>query len=444
MSRSKIEFYKSYFSLAREIRDNWGLWGAEQSVPLPSMKQLISLLEAAYLAGMKTEEGRRLSFVVCCLPRSGEVVQDLPYDATESIDSWVFDRDRDLNIEELRRLSVSTDIDSSAIWVRFPEEPDGPMSIHGLLNLGSSYGKARKAFGYTYSPLPRALSIRVEFPGKLAIYKGNYPIALFQDGRIQIPLPIGELKGAHPIFSSGIDLISDEITRPKHDSSVGGVKFEWIAYINTILAILNVVHLGGHGGTLIIADRNCNFIKEGSVKIKYKFSLDPDFLRRCFIDFVNTRNQACSESVPEYYGNENIPTMKGIPLADTKEDLPDVETLLRRLIDNCHFVGKLSSTDGALIIRNDLSVEGFGAEILLDKTEPVEIYKTTSKGDKERFDSEEYGMRHRSAMRLCGATSALVAFVVSQDGGVSLVWNEDGKVLLQTGIRIENLDMQFF
>lgn len=47
-------------------------------------------------------------------------------------------------------------------------------------------------------------------------------------------------------------------------------------------------------------------------------------------------------------------------------------------------------------------------------------------------------------MRLCGATSALVAFVVSQDGGVSLVWNEDGKVLVQAGIRIENLDMQFF
>ena len=59
------------------------------------------------------------------------------------------------------------------------------------------------------------------------------------------------------------------------------------------------------------------------------------------------------------------------------------------------------------------------------------------------FDSEERGMRHRSAIRLCAANSNVAAFVVSQDGGVTLVWNRQGRVYVKSGITTTNVNMIF-
>jgi len=59
------------------------------------------------------------------------------------------------------------------------------------------------------------------------------------------------------------------------------------------------------------------------------------------------------------------------------------------------------------------------------------------------FDSEESGMRHRSAIRLCAANSYVAAFVVSQDGGVTLVWNRQGRVYVKSGITTTNVNMIF-
>jgi hypothetical protein len=132
---------------------------------------------------------------------------------------------------------------------------------------------------------------------------------------------------------------------------------------------------------------------------------------------------------------------------DVQQDLFQTECLLgdaqRNLAETCSFIGRFSGTDGALIMQTDLSVEGFGVEILLDKAMPARVYEVkmpSGKGEVE-LDSEQFGMRHRSAMRLCAAVPNLVIFVISQDGTVSLVWNEDGKVFFRSGIRIMNRNM---
>ena len=52
-----------------------------------------------------------------------------------------------------------------------------------------------------------------------------------------------------------------------------------------------------------------------------------------------------------------------------------------------------------------------------------------------------FGMRHRSAIRLCGTVDNLAVFVVSQDGGVSLIWNDKGDCYYKNGIQITNANM---
>jgi DNA integrity scanning protein DisA with diadenylate cyclase activity len=56
-------------------------------------------------------------------------------------------------------------------------------------------------------------------------------------------------------------------------------------------------------------------------------------------------------------------------------------------------------------------------------------------------DSESFGMRHRSALRCVGVTDQVAAFVVSQDGQVSLFWKQDGRVLMKRNVNTANPNM---
>lgn len=46
-------------------------------------------------------------------------------------------------------------------------------------------------------------------------------------------------------------------------------------------------------------------------------------------------------------------------------------------------------------------------------------------------------------MRLCAAMPELAVFVVSQDGGISVVWNDEGQVYFKSGARTTNVNMVF-
>jgi DNA integrity scanning protein DisA with diadenylate cyclase activity len=59
----------------------------------------------------------------------------------------------------------------------------------------------------------------------------------------------------------------------------------------------------------------------------------------------------------------------------------------------------------------------------------------------EELDSEQFGMRHRSAIKLCLQCDDIIVFVVSQDGGISLIWNKERKVYLKSDIKTTNLNM---
>ncbi len=460
MAEDQIQLHSFPNDLADLISRIWDtcIVGGDTYVcpSLPGESQLRSLLEVAYLAGMQTEEARPLSFMLCCTPKhdsvrrheqSGFINPKLfapksevvwRHKQSSSVEAWVFTKDRPFEIREIRRLAVAADVEASAIWVQFSERSGEPMSIHGLLNFGSSWANARRALAYHYDSLPEALLVRVEGPGQVTVYQGNYSIASLQAGCLQAMLPIADLLGAYPLFKEGQDILRNEIIPPEYGTLLGLHDFEWFAYVNTILAIVNSVKLGGHGGSLIFAGMDCGLVESEFVKIKYRLAPHLDHLREHFVDSVNMYNQFGGKLLPKYAEDEDSQQERLM----TESMLKDTQ---RTLSETCSFVGRLSGTDGALILRTDLSVEGFGAEILLDKAMPVKVYEVKEPLEKQESerDSEQFGMRHRSAMRLCAAVSDLVIFVISQDGGVSLVWNDGGEVCFRTGIRIMNRNMVF-
>jgi hypothetical protein len=426
--------------LARQVSSIWTTYigGDYIRPPLPDEMRLRSLLEVAYLAGMETEEARPLKFTLCCTPKL-EVVHR--YGQDSFVEAWPFATDRPFSVQEIRRIVVATDIDTSAIWVRFSENPDEPLSIHGLLNLGSSWTNARNAFSYHYDSLPEALLVRVQAPGHLIVYQGEYSIASLQAGKLQVgvlPLTTMDLFGAYSLFREGHNFLRSQIASPKHEPLREWREVEWLAYVNTILAVVNTIQIGGHGGALILVGMNSDIVRDELVKIKYKLLPLYNHLRRHFIEFMSLRHRVGDMVYLAETKDEGAPS---------EQELNFTECLLkdaqRRLAETCSFVGNLSGTDGALILRADLSVEGFGAEILLDKVKRAKVYKVSDplEGDIEELDSDQFGMRHRSAMRLCSTVSDIVAFVVSQDGGVSLVWNDRGEVCFKPGIKTTNVNM---
>ena len=191
------------------------------------------------MASMETEESRPLKFNLCCTPIVDVVRRD---QTDEIVEDWAFDKDRAFTIQEVRRLAVSTNVESSAIWVRFSDIPKQPLSIHGLLNLGSSWASARKAYTYHYSPLPEALLIKVESPGRLHVYQGQFLIASLGMGESQVggTMSLLDLLGVYPLFIQGHDLLRKEIIPPKHEPVKEWHEFEWMAYVNTILAVVNI------------------------------------------------------------------------------------------------------------------------------------------------------------------------------------------------------------
>ncbi len=100
------------------------------------------------------------------------------------------------------------------------------------------------------------------------------------------------------------------------------------------------------------------------------------------------------------------------------------------MAEDCIVTGKLSGTDGALFLRNDVEVEVLGTEIVLDKSKRSIVYEVNQSmsDENEELNSEQFSMRHGSAIRLCSSTSDVAVFVVSQDSGTGSVWNEKGRV----------------
>jgi hypothetical protein len=115
------------------------------------------------------------------------------------------------------------------------------------------------------------------------------------------------------------------------------------------------------------------------------------------------------------------------------------------LVGSAEVIAGLAAVDGALVLTSDLRPLGFGAEIVLDAAELVIAHEVTGHGQSPdswpAVDSESFGMRHRSALRSVGVANQTAAFVVSQDGHVSLFWKQDGRVLLKRHVNTANPNM---
>ena len=406
-----------------------GVDGAHVRPVLPSHVHLSRLIEVLYVASQLTEELRPLRFFAACAPESEGVIRQYGFG---DVEAWEFEQARPFNTSEVRRLASAVDIDSSALWISFPVEDDSDLKIRGVVNFGSSWSKARSGSSYHYESLPHALNIRVDGAGALTTYQGNYALSALRSGVVRRPqvVPTLDLLGIHSLIAEIHQSLSESTQPPEDEPPREWHQFEWIAITNTLLSIVNMTDQSGHGGTVVLCSPGDKALD--SIKFKYKLGSSADHIRLRLVDFLNLRHRRANRDW----------TRESSSKADSFL-IPELETAQRDLADACRLVAGMAAVDGALVISTDLSVLGFGAEVILGREHDTEVKEVTEvlPRNADSLNSEQFGMRHRSTMRLCASGDKVAAFVVSQDGGASLVWKDNSEVCFKKGVPTTNANM---
>jgi hypothetical protein len=101
---------------------------------------------------------------------------------------------------------------------------------------------------------------------------------------------------------------------------------------------------------------------------------------------------------------------------------------LDRFADN---IADMGAVDGALVFTQQVDLVGFGVEIQATQVPLTQVYRALDMEAHtlQPVPADHGGTRHRAAYRLCLAAPDCLAIVVSQDGNVQFVHNQQGKVV---------------
>ena len=411
--------------------------------PKPPPAVLRQVIEVAYLASMAVDEGRPLAFTLCSSPKGAD---PMIWRAPEHVLHYMrFQEHRPLIVEEIRKLGVATDRDASAIWTVW--DGDSEAEISGLLNFTGNWASSRRVQSAEFGALPHALSVRALGPGRLQVYEGNYFLGELRNGSIVKPSTVSlfDALGAHEAANAGLDDLRETVVCPKYEYVKEWHEYEFLAWFNALFAVVNAIQDQRHGGAIVVLPTSQ--IDDSLLRVKYLFDGHSQPLRTALVDHLNRRHEWGDLYALVYEMTEG----------DILDPLPTKRTLSRRLktagershgsmvrlIEAAKFVGLFSGADGAIILTRTFEIVGFGAEITAEVpsgTRFMEVHDPL-RGTGRECDVSQFGMRHRSALRVCAAFPDALALVISQDGDVSLVWSKDGGVRIKRHLNTTNANM---
>jgi hypothetical protein len=394
--------------------------GDYEAPPCPPVTTLRRLLTALNYASGVPEEGR--------FPRFSVVVAkaDQP---TEGV--WRFERPRAFELSELRRMLPVTDVDKSALLVEFDD--DG-LSIAGLVDMGTSWRRARIGLAYHYNAPPHMI-VEVERPNRFSVYQGQFRVATFADGLLDMPFGLDLPLFLHDIVNAGIDEdLSPRLVRPRREPPKEFCSFEFTALWNCFAAIANSIAHASHGGTLVILPGAT--VDEKLAQVKY--GLRSSRLADAFVKFMNARHR----SADRYFDQDMGKRVAAGELAQL-----DRAWLLafEEVVEAVRFIARLAQCDGAVLLTRGLELVGFGCELKATMA-PGRQAVTKSRnwgGEEVPLDVEQFGMRHRSAVKYISQCPNAVALVISQDGPISGVWSKkkDGDIAVRTEPRLISMHL---
>jgi hypothetical protein len=405
-------------SLVEDAKANDDLAGAE------ILKRLLAI---CFEASLLRDEGRGVRFRL--MLRDPHLFSH--DDASPSgLQHLVFAKPISFETNELRRLAQAAPFERALIGVRASEEDR--LEIWGIIHSGSDWRRALEGSRCLSNPLPPSLVVSVIDPGHMSLAKGSEMIGGLVAGRLTMASPIGAFVAD---ASTAENSIEGELYA-LHEQARRGARRPWARLDPTLvrsirqslgLRLISAIRNGRHGGTIVIvpgrmAQRPATL--DRYVRVKYRFSASAS--QRRFYDLLLHLMNALAESEGALHGSERLVGWK--QYASSVD--PSVIEIDEALSEQAHLLAGMAAADGAVVLARPLGMVGFGGEICGRLKHVDYVYRALDReaAQVETEATSGVGTRHRSVYRLCNALPAASAIVVSQDGGVRIVRQVNGKV----------------
>lgn len=381
-----------------------------EGVLLPSESSLRLLLDVAFFTSLEREENRSLEFALAFV--SPESIEDRGHSEFSAL---IFDTPIALSIREIVKLAPALDHRLASIGVT---ETQSGLQIWGLFRHGSREYEGlegrqpiSEGIGFDY------LKVSCLRPGRLDIDIGDSRIASFVRGKV-------ERTGTRIFVDEGpVRELLRQAAKRQGDYGYPGI----------VQQIVWTIRASSHGGTLIILpDNETKHLRLGKYEVAPQSRATRDVrdhdreLWKAFKESSAQRKRIEKAA----HAQDLIALRRALPDFSAPKSIWVEQHAFK---DAIRFFASLANVDGALVLGPDLRILGFGAMIEWSKDTGdklrVHVARSASGDVAESIEVGELGgARHQSAAHFCQQRPGAIAFVISQDGGVSCIYN-DGRLL---------------
>lgn len=400
----------------------------------PSRAIVRQLLRLAYIASLKTEEGRAVrSTLVYADPASPDLhppqLRRADYPAFTRLGHPV-----PLDTESVIKLARAVDKWSGAIavWGRSSTQ----LKAWGVLdqvvqeNLRTTR-EAQGGFGFL-----GLLVVTIEGTGEVSVYHGNILLGALRLNRV-VTKDVDALRSAWvmervlPCLRPAARAIAACVKPDVSYESVVGQLFE--QWVTTVSRLCIGLRRFGTGGCFVLSPKPLSSVLHIGHQLKYtrlRDSLALHVLDETYSGLATRKRSDAMRSSSVI--DARIVLDEWLADADEGDRADELRSAIK-------LVTSLAAVDGFVLLTPDLMMCGFGVKTSAQTTVGT-IYDGqdfSKRGTKaRRMNLSRFGTRHGSAARYCRSDSAAVAVVISQDGQVRLIGSAGRSMTLWDDVKL--------
>ncbi len=396
-------------------------WRTLEDAPgLPGLACLTSILDTLYQVSFLSEEGQPVRCrVILAGPEDWKQGEGPP----AGFHVLTFGETRPFTTQEVRKLAPAVSYYRALLGVHYSPET-GPL-IWGVVETGARWVNRVDGGRFLGAPLPPHLVVHIIGPGRLLTACGYQRLLELDGGRI---LETGFDPFRSQWLPARFKPVRDWLQQRLADTNVEGAEVEdsFLSMMaqNVLRRILSIVRQRGHGGMMLFVPLELKASDDLQKWLRFRCPFAPTPSTKRFSELM-LRVMTRMSIVGHQHG------IKIVRWEDYQEfEDPVLAGIDESFLELANLFADLMNVDGALVVSEQFEVMGFGAEVLGEN--PVhEVHRAldleATETVIERADSS--GTRHRSAYRFVMLVPESVVGVISQDGTVNFVANQDGKVV---------------
>lgn len=347
-------------------------------------KDISALVNAAFYASLKCEEGRNVSFSLVLTDTINWHIEGQAKIPQKRIE---FEQARELRVDNIVKLAGAFLSSESALMVRKNNSFSSSYEIWGVMyfnRIKSEFTELNISHGSLNYSRPTCFMINVYNEGSFTISCADSKVGQLVDGEFVRVAPL-------PFLGGGMTPFMEKF----YDTSTINNCNADAHYFRLFSELLKEASLMNHGGLIIIVNATDDNYKD-FCEFKYSFKVNHINVKDMFSKYTHTMAVDRTQNFNMnrvYWGNE-------------------LQKRLKR-------IARLANIDGALIIDNNLNVISFGT-VLKGKTWEGKILVGNDgfNNNGQAYDISKHGTKHKSALNFVGSCPNAIAFVLSEDGPI--------------------------